>query len=395
MKGRPRVERSARGFARLGLAVLAVRGLAACEESAPAAPGHVDPIIESVEIALQDGPTIAFDLGVEAVYCAATVRCEPELLVDPFTGRRATTLVLASTCNVAEGFAAPAGRDVFQAIQRRMACYDAGDPADPSTWLPAEGHPVIPLREEIYAGLIDAWGDTQYNLAVLPLDALGHAFCRFEAWGVFDSVPLSDGARGVSHVDGAPVTYWEVFIESAGIDDFDCHLDRGDLSRLRFGTAVSVTHTLPTPVDPGRYPRTQSFAIVAGSLLHMEVDGAPASVHALRVAYGIDADFPAAQFAQAGDLATRDLWVADPETGLPLDVAAGATCALTDASGELDAIAVELVDWWTRSPLGALIVHAALGQEPFECERLEGSSPCRLLPPQDAAIAAPCLKGLR
>jgi len=363
----------------------------ACDAAVQAPNPGQEPAINSVEIALQQGPTIAFDVGVDLVYCAATVRCEPALLVDPFSGDRTTTLVLAYTCRAGGPSATPVPLDVFQAIGRRMTCFDEGDPADPSSWQPPAGNPVVPLREEVFAGLVNAWGDTQYNLAVLPLDALSHAFCRVEAWGVFDSAPAGEGDRSVRHNQGAPVAYWEVFIDGATTGSLDCHLGSDDVSSLRYGSAVSVSHTLPTPLTAGQYPRRQSFAIVLGALIHMQVGAVTESVRGLRVAYGLDAEFPAASLAKAGDLETRDLWLADPDDGQPIDIAASRSCSTELAGGELDAIAIEVVDWWTRGAIGAVVLHDTLGDERFACEHNPGSSSCRLIAPADIPLLAPCL----
>jgi len=356
--------------------------LAACDGAAAPVNDDRDVHPGGVQVALQEGPTVAFDVGIDAVYCAAAVRCEPALLDDPFTGERGPTLVLSFTCRTDD--ADPL--DVFQTVARKMTCYDAGDPAEPASW--AGGREVVPLREEVYSGLVSPWGDAQYTLAVLPLEARSAAFCAIEAWGVYDGAAAGTG-RTVRHAASSPVVHWEVVVEATAADAIDCHLDDG-IGGLRRGPAVSVTHTRARPPTSGSYPRTQSFAALVPTVTATTIGPDTFDIHALRVVYALDARFPVPAHAQADGFATRDLWFWEAGYDVPLDVRGGESCAMTDAAGELTGIAVEIVELPSERRLGAVIIADDLAGERFDCER-DADGGCRIVRPEAWADAAPCL----
>ena len=362
--------------------VIITCALGACDGAVDAGPsGSSGPDGPTpIGIALQEGPTVAFDVGVDAVYCAAAVRCEPALLDDPFSGERGPTLVLAYTCRGSDG---GTPLDVFQTIARRMVCHDVGDPADPATW--DAGREIVPLREEVWSGLATLWGDTQYNLAILPIEARAAAFCRVEGWGVYDGTAMSD-ARAVRHVAASPVVHWDVVVEATD-DGLDCHLDDG-LVALHRGPAISVTQSLPEPAAPGSYPRRQTVVAVVPTVTPTTVGFDTLDIHSLQVVVAPDVVYPAPPHAQAPMFSTRELWFWEPASGLPLDVRGGASCAEIDADGTLGAIAVELIELFSDRRLGAVVLAASDAH--FDCAR-DAFGACLIVPPGAYPTAAPCL----
>lgn len=338
-------------------------------------------------VALEDGPSAELDVQLAPITCTSSMGYREGMLPDPATGRRGPTLLTGLECTY-DGGHAPPERDVLLALHRRLDCFDAGDPEEPESWQPLQGHAVEPI-EESYGAITSAYGDAYLNTATLLSAISDYAFCRYEAWAVVRTTPLDASPRAAGVRMGAAVGHWLAMLTPDGDGGFDCGFSPGGTSEARLGYARAVAWGPASQEQKGRFPAAYESVIVLEAELSTGT-GALGVAHGLEAVASTGAPFPVTAGTRVPGFVRRLLWVEDPGSGQVADARLTAGCALVAEDGTLDAVALWLEEYWSRAPLGAVRI-TRRSDGAFDCERASSEGPCRLLSPDEAYVAAPCL----
>jgi len=337
-------------------------------------------------------------VNLRMLACSAKVDCVDAFLHDPTTFERGPTLIAAISCGFDDGTPA---QDALVAYHPEVRCYERGDPADPSTWYPAEGKVYVPSEGEhlFFSEAAAPQNEVRTSEALLmrPLiEASGNGlgFCRMTAWGaVAFADRVDNGLRRVDHTWQAPAVEWRAIMQWSEATGWNCNLGDPKQTYVRTVVLPGVTHDLPTPVDQAVLPASHPVVFVRNAPLVgiKGIDPKNPQQGAI-LGFSQSSYFPEDSGATPEPLTERVVWVERPGAEpTPASVRVTRTCAEIDVRDQtVGAIGLEVSDYDTYFPLGAVVIWPLVGDAEWDCERL-ASGACKLYGERDWPMVVPCL----
>lgn len=336
-------------------------------------------------------------VNLRMLACSAKVDCTDAFLHDPDTLERGPTLIAAISCGFEEG---TPPQDALLSYHPEVRCYRSGKPSDASTWDPPSGEVIAPRDGEhlFFSEATAPQGEVRTSEALLlrPLIAPagdGAGFCVLRAWASVTFADKDDGDRRVDHTWQAPAMEWRAVMSWSERGGWDCHLDDPELTYVRTVVLPGITHDLPTPTDRTALPASHPVVFVRNAPL-TDIKGLEPKNPQQGAILGFSQSsyFPEDSGAIPEPLTERVVWVERPGSEpTPASVRVTRTCAEVDRErGTVGAIALEVSDYDTYFPLGAVVVWPRVGDSEWECERLE-SGACKLLSEREWPAVVPCL----
>lgn len=333
-------------------------------------------------------------VNLRMLACSATIACRDAFLHDPSTFERGPTLIAGISCGFDDG---TPPQDALVAYHPEVRCFEKGDPADPSTWYPAGGKVYVPREGEhlFFSEASEEQAEVRTSEALLlrPLvDAAGRGggFCELRAWGAVTFADKDDGERRVEHTWQAPAVEWRA-VMSWSERGWDCHIDEPEMTHVRTVVLPGITHDLPTPLDRAVLPASHPVVFVRNAPLEgiKGLDPKNPQQGAI-LGFSQSSYFPEDSGATPEPLTERVVWVERPGgEPTPANVRVTRTCAEV-ADGRVSAIGLEVSDYDTYFPLGAVVIWPLVGAAEWECERLD-SGACKLSSEREWPAVVPCL----